>query len=228
MHPPSFIPPAPPVPLPSIGSVLMAGAVNVLINGVPAARAGDVGVALTCGSLAPPLEVILGSSSVFIGGARAARVGDMTRHCNPIPVGTFGKVMGAVGAAMGAVGAGVQLMDADKADAEAATADSAAEAEAAAAAAEGASLGAATMAAQAAADVAALALQMLVGKDPGGPFGFGTMTTGSPNVRIGGFPCPNLMDSLKGLLKAAKGLRGKKGRDGDGDAGSGASSCPIG
>jgi hypothetical protein len=138
--------------------------------------------------------------------------------------------MGAVAAAMGAVGAGVALADAEHADAQAAAADSAAEAEAAAAAAVGHSLNATMMAAQAAADVAALALQMLVGKDPGGPPGLGALATGSPNVRIGGFPCPNLMEALKGLLRAAKGLRKKADPDVDaeGDAGAGAPSCAIG
>ena len=219
-HPPSLVPPAPPVPLPSIGPVALAGAVNVLINGIPAARAGDVGVSLTCGSLAPPLEVILGSSNVFIGGARAARMGDGTRHCNPIPVGAFGKVMGAVGAVMGAVGAGVALKDAENAEAEADAASSAAEAEAKAAQAAGHSLNAAMQAAQAAADTAALALTMLVGKDPAVPPGLGMLTTGSPNVMIGGFPCPNLMEAIGGLLNAAKGLRKKK-KGGGADAG-----CP--
>lgn len=89
-HPPSLVPPAPAVPLPSIGTVMMAGAVNVLINGAPAARAGDIGIAITCGSLAPPLEITHGSSSVLIGGKNAARVGDMTRHCNPTVVGAVG------------------------------------------------------------------------------------------------------------------------------------------
>lgn len=229
-HPPSLVPPAPPVPLPSIGTVMLAGAVNVLVNGVPAARAGDVGIAITCGSLAPPLEVILGSSSVFIGGQRAARVGDMTRHCNPMPVGAFGKAMGAVAAAMGAVGAAVKLADAERADAQAAAADSAAEADAAAAAAAGASLGAALTAAQAAADAAALAMQLVIGKDPAGPPGVGAITVGSGNVMIGGFPCPNLMETLKGLLRAAKGLRRKADPtvDAEGDAGAGPASCTLG
>lgn len=232
-HPPSFIPPAPPVPLPSLGSVLMAGAVNVLINGVPAARAGDVGISVTCGSLAPPLEVILGSSNVFIGGSRAARIGDMTRHCNPIPVGAFGKAMAVVSAAMGAVGSAVATLDEEKADADSAAAAAAADVgkeTAAAAAATGHALSAALTAAQSAADVAALALKMLIGKDPAGPPGLGAIMLGSPNVLIGGFPCPNLMEMLKGLLKAAKGLRRKSKTDADAEreSGAGADSCALG
>src|SRR5262245_6257248 len=49
LHPPSLIPPAPPVPLPSIGPVLYGTCVSVLINCLPAARSGDIGVAPTCG-----------------------------------------------------------------------------------------------------------------------------------------------------------------------------------
>ena len=89
-HPPSLVPPAPPVPLPSIGTLVGAGAVTVLIGGLPAARCGDIGVSVTCGSLAPPFEVYTGSSNVFIGGARAARLGDLTKHCNPSSAGKPG------------------------------------------------------------------------------------------------------------------------------------------
>ena len=104
-HPPSLIPPAPPVPLPSIGALLGSGAVTVLIGGMPAARAGDIGISVTCGSLAPPFEVFTGSSNVFIGGARAARVLDITKHCNPTSMGPFAIAMGAAGVVAGAAGA---------------------------------------------------------------------------------------------------------------------------
>lgn len=226
-HPPSLVPPAPPIPLPSIGTIMMAGAVSVLINGIPAARAGDVGIAITCGSLAPPAEIVLGSSNVFIGGARAARVLDMTRHDNPVPLGSFAKVMAVAGAVAGLASAGTQAMDAAESDARAAAADSTAEAEAAAAAAAGQALGAAMTAAQVAADAAALALQLLIGKDPGIGPGMGMITLGSPNVLIGGFPCPNLMAVLQGLMKAAKGLRrrARRNQDAEGAGGHGCRSC---
>ncbi|NJK31858.1 MAG: hypothetical protein HC927_05250, partial [Deltaproteobacteria bacterium] len=101
-HPPSFIPPAPPIPLPSLGMLLGSGAMSVLASGLPLARAGDIGIAITCGSFAPPFEVFTGSSNVFIGGSRAARMLDITRHCNPASsLGSFGKAMGAAGVAAG-------------------------------------------------------------------------------------------------------------------------------
>jgi hypothetical protein len=74
------------------------------------------------------------------------------------------------------------------------------------AAAAAAALAASMAAAQAAADAAALALQMAIGKDPAAPPGVGSLTVGSPNVLVGGFPCPNLADGTKGLLRAATGL----------------------
>lgn len=214
-HPPSLIPPAPPIPLPSIGNIMMAGAINVLINGVPAARVGDVGIVITCGSLGPPSEIILGSSSVLIGGSRAARVMDITRHDNPVdpnamagPMSTLGKVMSTMGQVMAKAGpivglasAGMSVVDAAHSAGESSAAQSAAEAEAAAAEAVGHALNAAMQAAQIAADAAAGALSAMVGKDPGLAPGTGMLMIGSPNVLIGGFPCPDLMSSAVGLLK---------------------------
>jgi YD repeat-containing protein len=187
-HPPSFIPPAPPIPLPSIGVLLASGSVAVLVGGLPAARAGDIGISVTCGSLAPPFEVFTGSSNVFIAGQRAARVLDITKHCNPTSLGVFGAIMGAAGVAAGA----------------AAAAGSAAAGTTGAAIAQGA---------QAAADAAAMALKVLCGKDPGLPPGMGALVGPPvPNVLIGGFPCPpvgdlavgGLMKLLKSLARAAK------------------------
>jgi RHS repeat-associated protein len=83
MHPPNLTPPAPPIFLPSIGPAILSGALNVLINGFPAARCGDVGFGAWCGGFYPLFEVFTGSSSVFIGGARASRMLiDFTRHCS--------------------------------------------------------------------------------------------------------------------------------------------------
>jgi uncharacterized Zn-binding protein involved in type VI secretion len=86
LHPPNLIPPAPtPIPLPSTGPVLpipyVSGAATVLINGMPAARCGDMGAGVWCGGFFPLFEIFLGSSSVWLEGARAARVGPITKHC---------------------------------------------------------------------------------------------------------------------------------------------------
>jgi RHS repeat-associated protein len=183
-HPPSLIPPAVvPIPLPSIGTVMCAGAVSVLIGGIPAARAGDVGLAVTCGSLSPAFEIYTGSSNTFIGGSRAARMGtDITRHCNPASaLGKLGAVMGGIGVVAGAISAG-------------------------ASASAGESLQASMQAAQAAADAAALAMSALLGKDPGVPPALGVLLLGNPTVLIGGFPLPDLLDVLGAALKGLKKL----------------------
>jgi uncharacterized Zn-binding protein involved in type VI secretion len=84
-HPPNT-PPAPPLMLPSTGPVIpipfVSGASTVLINGMPAARCGDMGLGIWCGGYFPFYEIFLGSSSVWLEGARAARLGvDITKHC---------------------------------------------------------------------------------------------------------------------------------------------------
>src|SRR5690606_9279658 len=126
-HPPSLIPPAPPVPLPSLGSITLGCSVQVLIGGMPAARAGSIGLAPTCGGFIPMFNVLTGSSKVFIGGQRAARMTDISQACTPAlcaGVTAAAKVLGAVGA-VGQVAA-VAGIAADVA--EAAAAPSAAEA----------------------------------------------------------------------------------------------------
>src|SRR5215475_12643211 len=97
------------VPLPSIGVVVCAGARNVLINGSPAVRNGDLGFAAWCGGYIPIFEVITGSSSVFIGGARASRQTiDITMHCFPNPMSKVGLIISGgmmlFSAGMGALG----------------------------------------------------------------------------------------------------------------------------
>ncbi len=85
-HPPNLVPPAPPVPLPSTGPVIpipvLSGAGTVLINGMPAARCGDIGLGIWCGGYFPLYEIFLGSSNVWLEGARSARLAvDITKHC---------------------------------------------------------------------------------------------------------------------------------------------------
>ncbi len=134
-------PPAMPPPLPGIGMVLTA-CPTVFICGMMAARSGDYGVGPTCGAVTPIFEIFTGSSKVFIGGGRAARIGDLTRECMSAPaaggaagaVSKLGKAMAVakkvvggvakVSAAMGVVGAGLKIVD--KSLAEGAAADAAA------------------------------------------------------------------------------------------------------
>jgi uncharacterized Zn-binding protein involved in type VI secretion len=78
-HPPN-------IPFPSFGPVIpipfLSGASRVLINGMPAARCGDLGIGVWCGGYFPMYEIFFGSSNVWIEGARAARIGvDLTLHC---------------------------------------------------------------------------------------------------------------------------------------------------
>ncbi|MFO0633668.1 MAG: M91 family zinc metallopeptidase [Nannocystaceae bacterium] len=86
-HPPNLTPPNPvPIPLPSTGPILpipiLSGASTVLINGTAAARCGDMGLGIWCGGYFPMFEIFLGSSSVWIESARAARLAiDITKHC---------------------------------------------------------------------------------------------------------------------------------------------------
>ncbi len=87
MHPPNLIPPNPvPVPLPSTGPVIpipfVSGASKTLINMMPAARCGDMGLGVFCGGFFPMYEVFMGSANVWIEGSRAGRLGvDVTKHC---------------------------------------------------------------------------------------------------------------------------------------------------
>jgi len=56
LHPPSLNPPATvPIPLPSLGPVIMGTCLRVQIN-MPATRAGDLGTAATCVGVCPMFE----------------------------------------------------------------------------------------------------------------------------------------------------------------------------
>lgn len=69
-------------PLPVIGPIT-TGSPNVFIDGVPAARVGDVGVHSACAG-PNTFEIVEGDSSVLINGRAAARVGDKTQHCGGV------------------------------------------------------------------------------------------------------------------------------------------------
>ncbi|CAN5447483.1 PAAR domain-containing protein [soil metagenome] len=64
------------------GPILPPGAPTVFIEGIPAARMGDMA---TCSG--PPDTIIQGSGTVLIEGMLAARMGDMTSHGGQIVAG---------------------------------------------------------------------------------------------------------------------------------------------
>jgi uncharacterized Zn-binding protein involved in type VI secretion len=224
-HPPSGPPPVPPTPIPPMGPILFGCCVSVLIGGMPAARAGDLGLSATCCGLPPVFEVFTGSSKVFIGGSRAARMLDMTFHCKPTPPagaakrGMIAAMQKAAGAATAAAGKAAKVAGALNIAGDAANAVAAAAAgDAAAAAAQGMAAGVA--AAQMAADAIAMAMGAAMGKDPTVPPGtLGAITNGVPTVLIGGFPMPSWTEVAKGLGKLAKGIRRKVGSRGRGSSG---------
>jgi uncharacterized Zn-binding protein involved in type VI secretion len=203
-HPPSLIPPAPPVPLPSLGSVMLGVSVQVHLGGMPAARAGDKGLAPTCGGFTPFFEIKLASSNVFIGGKRAARMTDMCQACKPGPpnkpptpaTGMLGKLANVADVASQVVEKGGQAaavlgMAADLGEAAVLAPDSPALA-------AGKAMAAAGAAAQMAADLAAASA--VVG-DPGVPPSTGAIVVpGAPTVMIGGFPMIPTFNFASGLL----------------------------
>jgi uncharacterized Zn-binding protein involved in type VI secretion len=69
------------------GPILPPGEPTVFIEGLPAARQGDM---LIC--TGPPDTIAMGSTTVFIGGKPAARIGDSTAHGGKIVAGA-GTVM---------------------------------------------------------------------------------------------------------------------------------------
>ncbi len=217
-HPPSGPPPAPPTPLIPMGPVMLGTCVQVLINGLPAARSGDMGFNPTCCGLPPMFEIITGSSKVFIGGARAARVIDITYHCkseaeekngpkktdiapHSKPKGNaMPGPMSAIGYAPQALSVSGDVIEADKANEEGD-----------AAMAEALAISAAMNATQLAGDIVSEVAGALMGMDPCTPPGtLGAITTGSFNVLIGGFPMPGWGIVAKGLSKLVKGLIPKK------------------
>jgi uncharacterized Zn-binding protein involved in type VI secretion len=65
------------------GPILPPGCPTVLIQGLPAARVGDMA---TCAG--PPDSIVAGSTSVYIGGKLAARIGDPTAHGGLVAAGS--------------------------------------------------------------------------------------------------------------------------------------------
>lgn len=194
------------VPMPSMGPILFGGSMTVLIGGLPAARSGDLGLAPTCGGFSPFFEVFTGSSHVFIGGARAARVLDLTRVCMP----GAGAAKG-IRAALSVVTEGIEDfgMAADFVSNLADATDTIFESDPAVA--KGLALSATTGTAQLAADVVRDAMESLMGLDPAVPPIPGLISFGMPSVCIGGFPMPGWGELAKGLMRLGKGLKKRKG-----------------
>jgi uncharacterized Zn-binding protein involved in type VI secretion len=68
--------------VPHVGGPILLGSFNVLIGGLPAARATDLAICV-----GPPDMVALGSATVLINNLPAARMGDQTAHGGTIVVG---------------------------------------------------------------------------------------------------------------------------------------------
>ncbi|MBB1194210.1 PAAR domain-containing protein [Flavobacterium sp. F-328] len=77
-------------PIPHVGGPIVGpGEPTVIIEGLPAARVGDM---LVC--VGPPDTITTGSKTVMIGGLAAARMGDKTAHGGSILVGAFNVIIG--------------------------------------------------------------------------------------------------------------------------------------
>jgi uncharacterized Zn-binding protein involved in type VI secretion len=228
-HPPSLIPPAPPIPLPSLGPVTLGTCVKVLINSLPAARVKDLGYAFTCGGLAPIFQIKTGSSNVFIGGHRAARMGDICVACvqgqsRSVEAGAF---LSALGAAASAASTALQVagMAAGLAGIVADAAEAAVEDDAAMASAK--ALAASMGAAQMAADAIAMALSQAMGKDPGIPPSIGALLMGQSTVLIGGFPMIDIPNPINMLLDKLGRFAPKPPEAEEEEAEAEPASCPV-
>ncbi|MBA3545559.1 MAG: PAAR domain-containing protein [Nannocystis sp.] len=211
LHPPALL-----IPLPSIGPVLLGNCVSVLIGGLPAARVDDFGLAVGCGTFTPPFQIATGSSKVFIGGKRAARVSDMTKHCQ-----TAAKIIPSTLDALSQLlptAAALALAhterkrhardEQDASDAMARATDGSQRALARTLAAEGQAhaLAAGIQTQQAVHNAAALAASLIMGKDPSTTPCFGALITGDTRVLIGGLPMPSTTGMLKSSGKVLSGL----------------------
>jgi len=71
-----------PGPVPHVGGPVVMGQPTVLVQGMPAARLGDMAVCV-----GPPDKIAKGSSTVLIGNKPAARMGDSTAHGGVVVMG---------------------------------------------------------------------------------------------------------------------------------------------
>ncbi len=200
LHPPSLTP-AGIIPLPSFGLFTIGGSYQTLINKRRAMRAGDIGFS-TCAGIPPLFAIYTGSSSVFVGGARAARTCDIVNHCHWTEPKTtpnsklqnrmlmagqwINRVMasiwliGTTSVAIGAVKDGVEAVKASQREDKTSKAMSKALAVASLAA-----------AAQVRSDLIAAAMSNMIGRDPCQPLkNFGMAIGPGSTVKIGGYPMP--------------------------------------
>jgi uncharacterized Zn-binding protein involved in type VI secretion len=228
-HPPSLVPPAPPVPLPSMGPVTLGTCVRVLINGLPAARCKDLGYAFTCGGLAPIFQIKTGSSNVFIAGHRAARTADICVACvkgesRSVDAGAFLAALGKA-AAMASTALQVAGMAAGLAGVVADAAESAVNDDAAMGSAK--ALAASMGAAQMAADAIAMALSQTMGTDTGIPPSIGALLVGHPTVLIGGFPMIDIPNPIDLLLNRLSRFKAKSPDEDEEPAQTQPKCCPV-
>ena len=231
-HPPSGPPPVPPTPCPSIGVVTLGPTPRVLINSMPAARCDDIGLAPTCMGLPPAwFKIKTGSSNVMIGGARAARLGDICVACKNIPDPppiSAGKVMAALGKAANVASTAMHYAGIAAGALGIAANIAEAEVEDDAAMAAGKALAAAMEAAQMAMDQAKAAVEKTMWKDPTLPpsGSLGAITDPShATVLIGGFPMVNIPDPVGALLNRLKRYKAPSPPDEE-EAAEGVGSCP--
>lgn len=95
LHPAAPVPT--PLPHPGIPLAIIKGAPNVMIGGMPAARATDTSMPCMVPGCVPggPGMIGMGSTTVLIGNMPAARAGDTTVHSScvaPVPSPT-GKIL---------------------------------------------------------------------------------------------------------------------------------------
>ena len=65
-----------------VGGPVALGSPNVITGGMPQSRVTDI-----CVCVGPPDMIVTGSSTVFVNGIMAARMGDMTAHGGTIIMG---------------------------------------------------------------------------------------------------------------------------------------------
>jgi uncharacterized Zn-binding protein involved in type VI secretion len=206
--------------------VTLGMCVKVLINTMPAARCDDIGLAPTCCGIPPAwFKIKTGSSNVFIGGSRAARLGDICQACKNIPEPPSipaGKVMAAIGKAAGVAAKAMEYggKAAQALGVAADAAEAAVESDPAMQAAK--ALSAAMNAAQMAADAAKAAVEKTMWKDPTLPptGSIGAIVDPShATVLIGGFPMINIPDPVSALLERLKRYKPKGAPEGGAPAG---------